>query len=164
MVASIVKMATIVYEREMGFGTILNIHGKELASVVQKLDSAIQRISVSETNRVIQWIVIYFPVDSVNQLLNNLVQGSILLRHWIKKYSYLAFARLRIHSVFYKFTLWKGDSRSFEFVWRIHQLRVDGSGIHREKVAESKCPDTCGWSYGSEDVSERWRNFFFFSF
>ena len=52
-------MATIVYEREIGLGTILNIHGKELAPVVQKLDSVIQ-------------------------LLNNWGQGSILLRHWIK--------------------------------------------------------------------------------
>ena len=44
-------MATIVYEREIGLGTILNIHGKELASVVEKLDSAIQRINHYPTDK-----------------------------------------------------------------------------------------------------------------
>ena len=41
-----------------------------LAPVVQRLDNAIQRISVDKTNHAIHWIVIY-PVDSVIQLLNN---------------------------------------------------------------------------------------------
>ena len=40
-----------------------------MALVVQKMESAIQRISVRETNCVIQWIVIY-PVDSAIHLLN----------------------------------------------------------------------------------------------
>ena len=39
-------------------------------SVVQTLDSAIQRISIRETNYAIRWIVIY-PVDSAIQRLNN---------------------------------------------------------------------------------------------
>ena len=40
------------------------------ALVVQTLDSAIQRISIRETNCVIQWIDFY-PVDSTIQRLNN---------------------------------------------------------------------------------------------
>ena len=40
------------------------------APVVQRLDNAIQRISVNKTNHAIRWIVIY-PVDSVIQPLNN---------------------------------------------------------------------------------------------
>ena len=48
--------------------------------------------------------MIYYPVDSIIQLLNNWGQGSILLRHWIKKkYPDFAFARLRIRSVFKHF-------------------------------------------------------------
>ena len=43
---------------------------KQLAPVVQTMDSAIHRISNSETNCNIQWIVIY-PVDSVIHRLNN---------------------------------------------------------------------------------------------
>ena len=38
--------------------------------VVQRLDNAIQQISVNKTNHTIRWIVIY-PVDSVIQPLNN---------------------------------------------------------------------------------------------
>ena len=38
--------------------------------VVQRLDNAIQRISVNKTNHAIRWIVIY-PVDSAIQPLNN---------------------------------------------------------------------------------------------
>ena len=41
-----------------------------LALVVQKVDNAIQRISISKTNWVIQWIVIY-PVDSAIHPSNN---------------------------------------------------------------------------------------------
>ena len=41
------------------------------APVVQKLDSAIHRIPVRETNCAIQWIVRIYPVDSVIHLLNN---------------------------------------------------------------------------------------------
>ena len=41
-----------------------------LAPVVQTLDSAIRRISSTEINYAIRWIVIY-PVDSANQRLNN---------------------------------------------------------------------------------------------
>ena len=44
-------MAAIVYERETGLGTILNIHVKELAPVVQKLDSAIHRINHYPTGK-----------------------------------------------------------------------------------------------------------------
>ena len=43
---------------------------KDQAPVVQTMDSAIHRISNSETNCNIQWIVIY-PVDSVIHRLNN---------------------------------------------------------------------------------------------
>ena len=39
--------------------------------VVQKLDSAIHRIPVRETNCAIQWIVRIYSVDSVIHLLNN---------------------------------------------------------------------------------------------
>ena len=41
-----------------------------LSPVVQRMDNAIQRISVNKTNHAIRWIVIY-PVDSVIQPLNN---------------------------------------------------------------------------------------------
>ena len=41
-----------------------------LALVVQKMDSAIYRISIRETNCTIQWIVIY-SVDSTIHLSNN---------------------------------------------------------------------------------------------
>ena len=59
------------------------------APVVQKLDSAIQRIntipriSIRETNCAIQWIVIY-PMDSVIHHLNNwgqLVLGTFLFAY-----------------------------------------------------------------------------------
>ena len=40
------------------------------APLVQRLDSAIQRISIREINYSIRWIVIY-PVDSAIQRLNN---------------------------------------------------------------------------------------------
>ena len=40
-----------------------------LVPVVQKLDSAIQCISITITNCVIDWVVIY-PVDSAIHLLN----------------------------------------------------------------------------------------------
>ena len=51
-----------------------------LAPVVQKVDSAIQWISIRETNWVIHWIEIY-PVDSAIHLLNNwgLAANSLLL-------------------------------------------------------------------------------------
>ena len=58
-----------------------------LAPVDQTMDSAItgqitiQRISIRETNCVIQWIVICYPVDSAIQRLNN--WG--LDRSWILK-------------------------------------------------------------------------------
>ena len=41
-----------------------------LAPVVQTLDRAIQRISITEINYAIRWIVIY-PVDSAIRRLNN---------------------------------------------------------------------------------------------
>ena len=56
-----------------------------LAPVVQTLHSAIteqitiQRISIRETNCVIEWIVICYPVDSAIQRLNN----RSLDRSWI---------------------------------------------------------------------------------
>ena len=40
-----------------------------LAPVIQKMDSAIHRISIRETNCTIQWIVIY-PVDGAIHLFN----------------------------------------------------------------------------------------------
>ena len=47
----------------------------DLAPVVQKMDSAIQRISIEETNCATHWIEIY-PVDSVIHLLNNWILNS----------------------------------------------------------------------------------------
>ena len=38
-----------------------------LAPVVQTLDSAIQRISITEINYVIRWIVIYEGLNGVNR-------------------------------------------------------------------------------------------------
>ena len=51
---------------------LILIHWKVIyqAPLVQTLDSAIQRISIRETNYAIHWIVIY-PVDSAIQRLNN---------------------------------------------------------------------------------------------
>ena len=43
---------------------------EHLAPVVQTLDSAIQRISITQVNYAIRWIAIY-PVDSAIQRLNN---------------------------------------------------------------------------------------------
>ena len=43
---------------------------KHVAQVVETLDSAIQRISITEINHAIRWIVIY-PVDSAIRRLNN---------------------------------------------------------------------------------------------
>ena len=62
----------------------------DLAPVVQKMESAIQRISVRETNCAIHWIEIY-PVDSVIHLLNNwdlapVVQKLNSAIHWINHY------------------------------------------------------------------------------
>ena len=51
------------------------------ALVVQKLDNAIQRISVNKTNHAIRWIVIY-PVDSVIHFSNN--RG--LIFHFVCKF------------------------------------------------------------------------------
>ena len=48
---------------------------KVLGPVVQRLDNAIQRISVNKTNHAVRWIVIY-PVDSIIQPLNN--RGQII--------------------------------------------------------------------------------------
>ena len=61
-----------------------------MALVVQKMESAIHRISVRETNCVIQWIEIY-PVDSAIHLLNNwdlapVVQKLDSTIHWINHY------------------------------------------------------------------------------
>ena len=42
----------------------------DVALVVQKMESAIHRIGIRETNCAIQWIEIY-PVDSAIHLLNN---------------------------------------------------------------------------------------------
>ena len=75
-------------------GTVLNIHGKEL--------------------------------------------GSILWRHWIKKYPDLASMRFRILSGFKHFHIWRADPKGCGFVWRIHRIRVDGSRIRKEKVADPK--------------------------
>ena len=48
----------------------LDSQSKFQAPVVQRLDNAIQRISVHKTNHAIRWIVVY-PVDNVIQPLNN---------------------------------------------------------------------------------------------
>ena len=53
----------------------VKLHIRVLGPVVQRLDNAIQRISVNKTNHAIRWIVIY-PVDSVIQPLNN--RGQVL--------------------------------------------------------------------------------------
>ena len=55
-------------------------YGGILAPVVQRLDNAIQWISVDITNHHIRWIVIY-PLDSVIHLLNNLSQEWVLTKH-----------------------------------------------------------------------------------
>ena len=56
------------------------------ASVVQMVDSAIQRISAIKINCVIQWIVIY-PADSAIHQLNNWGQMSAIatLGDWLKR-------------------------------------------------------------------------------
>ena len=36
-----------------------------------------------------------------------------------------------------KFQLWRADSKSCGFVYWIHRIRVDGSLIQKEKVADS---------------------------
>ena len=47
--------------------------------------------------------------------------------------------RFRIHSVFKtEFPLWRADLKICGFVCRIHRIRVDGSHIRKEKVADSK--------------------------
>ena len=53
-----------------GYPFLQNFHLNMLAPVVKKMDSAIQWISVRETNYAIQWIENY-PLDSVIHLLNN---------------------------------------------------------------------------------------------
>ena len=72
--------------------------------------------------------------------------GLILWRQWIKKYPHLASPRFRIHGGFknfnsggriQKFQLWRADSKSCGFVYWIHRIRVDGSLIQKEKVADS---------------------------
>ena len=75
-------------------GTVLNIHGKEL--------------------------------------------GSILWRHWIKKYPGLASTRFRILSGFKHSHIWRADPKGCGFVRRIHWIRVDGRQIRKEKVADPK--------------------------
>ena len=66
--------------------------------------------------------------------------GSILFNRSLdKKYPDLASTRFRIHGVFQKFPLlWRADSKSCGFVCLIHRIRVDGSRIRKEKVADSK--------------------------
>ena len=63
---------------------------------------------------------------------------SILWRHWIKKYPDLAFTRFRILSGFKHFHIWRADPKGCGFVRRIHRIRVDGSRIRKEKVADPK--------------------------
>ena len=72
--------------------------------------------------------------------------GLILWRQWIKKYPDLASTHFRIHGGFknfnsggriQKFQLWRADSKSCGFVYWIHRIRVDGSLIQKEKVADS---------------------------
>ena len=46
------------------------VNNWDVAPVAQKMESAIQRISIRETNYVIHWIEIY-PVDSAIHLPNN---------------------------------------------------------------------------------------------
>ena len=51
-----------------------------------------------------------------------------------KKFPDLASARFQIHSVFKNFY----SSKSCGSVWRIHRIRVNGSRIRKETVADSK--------------------------
>ena len=46
--------------------------------------------------------------------------------------------RIRCGVIFYFFQLWRAYSKRFGFVCRIHRIRVDGSRIRKEKVADSK--------------------------
>ena len=82
--------------------------------------------------------MIYYPVDSI-QLLNNWGQGSILL----------------IRSVFKHFHSGKRIQEGSDS-YRGFTGNVWTEAESREKKLQSqKYPDTCGWSYGSEDVSKR---------
>ena len=56
-----------------------NFRDKDHAPVVQALNSAIQRITISETNCVSHWIDFYL-VDSAIQRLNNRGQASVVQR------------------------------------------------------------------------------------
>ena len=64
--------------------------------------------------------------------------GSILLRHWKKIYLDLASTRFRIHSVFKNFHSVVRIKKICRFFCRILRIRVDGSRIRKEKVANSK--------------------------
>ena len=61
-----------------------------------------------------------------------------MLCHRIKKYPDLAFIRFRIRSVFKNSHPRERIKKSCRFVCRIRWIRVDGSRIRKEKVADSK--------------------------
>ena len=53
----------------------------------------------------------------------------------------LASSRFLIHYVIKNFhSIWRADSKRFGFVCQIQRIRVDGSRIRKEKVADSKVP------------------------
>ena len=64
--------------------------------------------------------------------------SSILLRHRITKYPDLASTRFRIHGVLKHFLSGERIQKRCGFVCRNHRIRVDGSRIRKEKVADSR--------------------------
>ena len=63
--------------------------------------------------------------------------GLILWRQWIKKISAFSVHTFPDTWRIQKFQLWRADSKSCGFVYWIHRIRVDGSLIQKEKVADS---------------------------
>ena len=55
-----------------------------------------------------------------------------------KKYPDLTSTQFQIHSGFKHFHIWRADPKGCGFVRRIHRIRVDGSRIRKEKVADPK--------------------------
>ena len=62
--------------------------------------------------------------------------GSYLFRHRIKKNIRICRPYDSGFIGYSKFQLWRADSKSCEFVCRIHRIRVDGSRKPKEKVAD----------------------------
>ena len=85
--------------------------------------------------------------------------GLILLRHRVKKFPDLASTRFQIHSVFKNFHSEERIQKNSGFICCIHRIRVDGSRIRKEKVADSKISGyvrgrglrgNCLWLIGEE--------------